>query len=136
MTIHAHPTLLRAAGRRLALACAAILSLVGSACDEALVDDERAVVGREAEFDLAEPVRPRSNDDADKDPDGCDDGTFDDATSCGDDAEREPSITSCYCGLYQNSPLYVGVECAGYPSAAVCCAEKCSILIGALNGQL
>ena len=42
-------------------------------------------------------------------------------------------VTVCSCGYYNGSQLYVGVECAGYPSAAVCCSEKCSELIAALG---
>lgn len=52
------------------------------------------------------------------------------------DPSAKDTITTCYCGLYQGSPLYVGVNCAGYPGTHVCCAEKCSELIGALNGTL
>ncbi len=45
------------------------------------------------------------------------------------------NITVCYCGYYNGSQLYVGVECAGYPSPAVCCAEKCGELTAALDAQ-
>lgn len=52
------------------------------------------------------------------------------------DPSAKDTITTCYCGLYHGSPLYVGVNCAGYPGSHVCCADKCSELIGALNGTL
>lgn len=54
-------------------------------------------------------------------------------------SELDPSarntIVNCYCGMYNGSPLYVGVECSGFPSQTTCCSEKCSELIAALNGQ-
>lgn len=44
-------------------------------------------------------------------------------------------ITVCYCGMYNGSPLYVGVECVGYSSYHTCCGEKCSELTAALDAQ-
>lgn len=52
------------------------------------------------------------------------------------DPAGKMKIVECSCGSYNGSPLYVVVDCAGYPSNAVCCSEKCSELIAALNGQI
>jgi len=51
------------------------------------------------------------------------------------DPAGKMKITECSCGTYKGSPLYVVVDCAGYPSTAVCCAEKCGELTAALDGQ-
>lgn len=115
--------------------CAAALAglLSGAACDADTLDDRSAElrdeVGRPADLDELRGEDP----DADE--------AIPEAEVVGEwfTSDEGPTakntVTVCYCGLYQGSPLYVGVECAGYPSPAVCCSEKCSELIGALNGQ-
>lgn len=132
MTIHAHRVLLRAAGLRFVLACAAILPLLGAACDDGPVDGEEAIV------DVADEANARPVDldlAAVADEPTCD-GAVDDGTSCDDDTiERKEIITSCYCGIYNGGPLYVGVDCSGYPGTHVCCAEKCGELKAALDSQ-
>lgn len=117
------------------LACAAALVgvLSGAACDVDTLD-ERSSDLRDVDAALADRDELHS-----EDPDA--DEASPEAEVVGEwfTSDVSPTgkntVTVCYCGLYQGSPLYVGVECAGYPSAAVCCSEKCSELIGALNGQ-
>ena len=60
--------------------------------------------------------------------DGRDYTCFDDG-GAGDPALRP--VTGCYCG----DGIYLGVHCAGFPSAAVCCAVKCEELRNILDGQ-
>lgn len=47
-----------------------------------------------------------------------------------DDDVAERPVTSCYCG----DGIYLGVHCAGFPSADVCCAVKCEELRGLIDG--
>jgi len=51
------------------------------------------------------------------------------------DPSARETITVCSCGMYNGSQLYVGVDCAGFPSPAVCCAQKCGELTAALDSQ-
>ncbi len=51
------------------------------------------------------------------------------------DPDPDYLITSCYCGQYGGSSLYVGVSCAGFPGTDVCCAVKCGELMDALDSQ-
>lgn len=66
------------------------------------------------------------------------DGTSYDCFPASDDGGTERMyLTTCYCGQYNGSALYLTVDCSGYPGGAgqVCCSEKCGILTDALDGS-
>lgn len=48
----------------------------------------------------------------------------------------ERAITNCYCGQRDGQAIYVGVDCAGYSGHHTCCADKCGILMDALDGAM
>jgi len=58
-----------------------------------------------------------------------------DYTCFPNDIGAERAITNCYCGQYNGSALYVGVDCAGYSGHHTCCADKCGVLTAALDAQ-
>lgn len=93
-------------------------SLVGTACDPEDLGrtDEEIAAPVELEPD-ARPIDDLEQFSSEVDPAG------------------KMKITECSCGSYNGSPLYVVVDCAGYPSTAVCCAEKCGELTAALDSQ-
>jgi len=114
------------------LVAALVGIFVGAACDieEPNVDDRSDDAPRVANADEVEEFTAMQEDaDADRPALG-----VEEFSSSLHPTEKH-TITVCSCGSYNGSPLYVGVECAGYPSAAVCCAEKCSELMAALDAQ-
>lgn len=53
-----------------------------------------------------------------------------------DDTTAKELTTICYCGYSPSTgPVYITVDCAGYPGTQVCCSDKCSTRAGGTPGQ-
>jgi len=113
------------------LVAALVGAFVGAACDiEPTVEDRADDAPRVANADEVEDFTAMQ-DDADAERPGL---GVEELSSSMHPTDKE-IITVCYCGIYNGSPLYVGVECAGYSSFQTCCGEKCGELKAALEAQ-